>query len=110
MRSERQTQWQTLHLHRDAPPKPAVGAPCNGCGVCCAAAPCPAGMIVFRRRQGPCPALRWSGERYCCGLVAEPGRHLRWLPARWARPLFLRWIAAGIGCDSDASPHSPTLP
>ena len=45
------SEWQTIHLHRDAPPKPAVGAPCNGCGVCCAAAPCPASLLIFSRRQ-----------------------------------------------------------
>ena len=47
--------WQTIHLYRDAPPKPAVGAPCNGCGVCCAAAPCPASLLIFSRRREPCP-------------------------------------------------------
>ena len=102
MRSE----WQTIHLHRDAPPKPAVGAPCNGCGVCCAAAPCPVSLLIFLRRRTPCPALAWhpDARRYHCELLTNPRRHLRWLPAPLARRLFARWIAAGRGCDSEAQP------
>lgn len=73
-------------------------------------APCPVGMLVSRRRRGACAALVWSDaeSRYRCGMVTEPGHHLpRWvagrprlrrLASRWA----LRFIAAGIGCDSDA--------
>lgn len=103
---------QVIHVHREAPVKPAIGATCNGCGVCCAAQPCPAGMLVFRRRRGTCPALRWSPEaqHYRCGLLTAPGDYLRWLPKwsqSWASRLFRRWIAAGIGCDSDASPVEP---
>ena len=100
------SEWQTIHLHRDAPPKPATGAPCNGCGVCCAAAPCPASLLIFSRHEGPCPALTWHADdrRYRCELLANPRRHLRWLPAPLASRLFSRWIAAGRGCDSDAQP------
>lgn len=96
---------QVVHLQRAAPAKPAVGAPCNGCGVCCAAEPCPVGMLLFRQRHGPCPALIWQAAeaRYRCGLLCAPARHLRWLPRaadRFAARLFARWIAAGAGCDS----------
>ncbi len=100
---------QLIHLHRRAPPKPAVGAACNGCGVCCAAEPCPVGMLVFRQRRGPCPALRWhedgNASRYRCGLLTATGEYLRWLPVRWharAARFLARRIAAGAGCDSDA--------
>jgi hypothetical protein len=98
---------QFVCLHREAPPKPRPGAPCNGCGICCAAETCALGRLVFRRVGGPCPALAWTPEagRYVCGLVTGPADHLRWLPQGW-RPglthLFARWIAAGTGCDSDA--------
>jgi hypothetical protein len=97
---------QTIHLHRDAPPKPALGEPCNGCGVCCNLVTCPVALIVFRCRRGPCPALRWGNEetRYHCGLVTAPYTYLRWLPRSWiapARRLMLRWIASGQGCDAD---------
>ncbi len=92
-------------LHADAPPKPAEGAPCNGCGLCCLAEPCPLGMLVSRRRHGACVALRWDDAqtRYLCGMVADPGsvtglRH-RWIAAPMAW-LARRWIAAGVGCDA----------
>ncbi|GKT15280.1 hypothetical protein AVHY2522_07595 [Acidovorax sp. SUPP2522] len=104
--------WQVVHLHPSAPPQPAQGAPCNGCGLCCLAEPCPLGMLVSRRRHGPCAALRWREEgaggdaapgRYVCGMVADPGEVTGWRSA-WAvrlmRALARRWIAAGIGCDA----------
>lgn len=98
---------QIILLHQDAPTKPPLGTPCNGCGVCCAAEPCPAGMLIFRQRRGACPALHWEApaHRYQCGLLARPEAHLRWLPhfaVPLARRLFRRWIGAGIGCDSTA--------
>ena len=46
---------QIVHLHRDAPPKPAPGAPCNGCGVCCAAETCPAGYCCSCASGGRAP-------------------------------------------------------
>ena len=93
-------------VRSDAPPKPPVGDACNGCGVCCLAEPCPLGMVLSRRRRGPCKALVWSrdGHRYACG--AMPGR-----PAwQWLRPAVARWIGAGLGCDSDAEVRAPAGP
>lgn len=88
-----------VRLHAAAPDKPPVGAPCNGCGVCCAIAPCPLSRFLLGHRTGsPCPALRWEDARYLCGLIAAPAGIARWLPRR----LVLRWIAAGSGCDCDA--------
>lgn len=95
-----------VRLQRDAPAKPALGAPCNGCGVCCASEPCPLSRLLLGHRHGGCPALTWQAERYVCGLVVTPATHLRWLPVRWAAlagRLARRWIAAGAGCDCDAS-------
>jgi hypothetical protein len=90
-------------LHAAAAPKPATGTPCNGCGQCCAAEPCPLGMLVSRRRVGACAALSWSEAdgRYHCGVVAAPARWLPWLPAPLVRRLALRWIASGAGCDAE---------
>lgn len=94
-----------IWLQPDAPHKPAEGAPCNGCGLCCLAEPCPLGMVISRRRHGACDALRWDvvAGRYWCGVLHEPAA---WLPA-WARAaapalrwLAQRWIAAGVGCDA----------
>jgi hypothetical protein len=93
---------RVILLHREAPPKPAAGAACNGCGVCCAHEPCPLGMLLSRRRHGACAALQWRDAegRYACGALADPARWLPWLPSRLARALARRWIAAGRGCDS----------
>ena len=92
-----------IHLHAAAPPKPALGAACNGCGVCCAAEPCPLGVLLSRRLRGACSALEWDAaqSRYVCGALAAPARHLHWLPPRVAQALVRRWIAAGAGCDAD---------
>jgi hypothetical protein len=93
---------RVIFLRPEAPPKPPEGVACNGCGVCCVAAPCPLGMLLSRRRFGRCRALKWDGARavYRCGVIDQPQRWLRWLPARWAPVLARRWIAAGAGCDS----------
>ena len=111
---------QTIYIHPAAPPKPPEGAPCNGCGVCCLAQPCPVGMVLSRRRRGACQALRWDGlqAQYRCGAITEPRavvqaalpRALQWLapvPAAALSRLARRWVAAGQGCDSDLQPQSP---
>jgi hypothetical protein len=95
---------QVIHIHPEAPPKPPEGAPCNGCGVCCLAEPCPVGMLVSRKRHGACDLLRWSAAqgRYVCGLLADEaggglaGPLWRRLWRAWAR----RLISAGSGCDA----------
>ncbi|TDM06353.1 MAG: hypothetical protein C4K60_17435 [Ideonella sp. MAG2] len=92
-------------LRKDAPVQPSPGQPCSGCGVCCAAEPCPLGMLISRRRVGRCRALHWDADTllYRCGMVSQPGRYLTWLPpwahsaaSRWAR----RWISSASGCDA----------
>ena len=95
-----------IAIHRAAPPKPASGAPCNGCGVCCAARPCPVSRLLLGHRTGACPALQWdeAERRYRCGMAVAPASFLRWLPPGWnafCGRRFSRWIAAGQGCDSD---------
>lgn len=95
-----------IAIHREAPPKPALGTACNGCGVCCAALPCPVSHLLLGHRRGACPALLWlaTEQRYRCGMVMAPSNHLRWLARRWSAFIgrhCARWIAAGIGCDSD---------
>ena len=106
------TPHQVIRIHASAPTKPLLGAPCNGCGVCCLAEPCPVGMLVSRRRTGACAAVTWveTESRYRCGMVLAPAQHLpRWLRAappgvqRWLSRLALRFIAAGQGCDSDVT-------
>ena len=91
-----------IHIEADAPTKPAEGASCNGCGVCCLAEPCPVGVLVSGRRRGACAALVWSvaERRYRCGMLTAPEQHLGTI-GRWLRRPMRRWIAAGSGCDSN---------
>lgn len=103
---------RVIYLQPEAPSKPAVGQPCNGCGVCCASEPCPAGVLVSRRFQGACAALVWhaDGGLYRCGLIAQPAAHLpaklRWLAPLLAR-LARRFVSAGSGCDSSVTAARP---
>lgn len=97
-----------IAIHPQAPAKPAYGKPCNGCGVCCAAEPCPVAMLLLGQWRGHCRALRWqaSEQRYVCGMVSSPEHFLPFLP-KGLRPGLARWcarrIAAGSGCDSQAT-------
>jgi len=97
---------RVIRLQPEAPPKPAAGQACNGCGVCCAWAPCPLGMLVSGKREGACRALQWQADAglYRCGMVAAPEQVLPWLPrpaARLMSRLARRWISAASGCDAD---------
>lgn len=106
---------RVVHIHPEAPVKPALGAACNGCGVCCLMEPCPLGMLVSRRRSGACKALQWDtlARRYQCGIVTDAagvmGPLLGWM-APLTQRLAMRWISAGSGCDADievgSNPHS----
>ena len=94
---------QTIRIHPDAPPKPAFGATCNGCGVCCMAEPCPVGILVSRRLRGACSALRWRDNRYWCGLLLDPKSVTGLRSARlnrWLSAVARRSISAGSGCDA----------
>ncbi|UTH75213.1 hypothetical protein [Chromobacterium sp. IIBBL 290-4] len=100
-----------IWLQAAAPAKPAPGQPCNGCGVCCAAAPCPLSRLLLGHKTGPCPALKWETPHYRCGLIMHPRSHLRRLPA-WLelgfRRLARRYLAIGAGCDSLATTEEDT--
>jgi len=98
---------QVILIHPEAPPKPRSGEPCNGCGVCCLAEPCPMGSVLSRRIRGACRLLQWSptDRRYRCGVLADPMTLWPWLPraaAPLVRRIAARWISAARGCDSDA--------
>ena len=103
---------QVIRLHPAAPAKPPEAAPCNGCGVCCAAEPCPVGVLVSGRTTGSCAALSWNADAglYRCGMVSDPATVLPWLP-RLLLPLSSRlarrWISAASGCDSNLVVESP---
>jgi hypothetical protein len=99
---------QVIAIAREAPTKPTLGQPCNGCGVCCAAEPCPIGVLVSRSTTGRCAALTWQTQpvpRYVCGVVSDTRRFLPLSLRPLAGPvsrLARRFISAGSGCDSDA--------
>jgi hypothetical protein len=98
-------QFQTIELHQLAPCKPEMGIPCNGCGVCCAAEPCPVALLFLFQRKGSCRALLWQEVtgRYVCGMVIQPDVYSSLIPKRWRQGLgtfVASRIAAGIGCDS----------
>ena len=105
-------QHQIIYLHPEAPTKPAEGAPCNGCGLCCLAEPCPLGVVLSRKRLGACNALRWDDAQhlYRCGALTQPQAVLPF-GLRWMAPLLgrlaRRWIAAGVGCDATLEVASP---
>lgn len=97
---------QIITIHAQAPAKPALGDTCNGCGVCCAAEPCPVSLALLWPHQAPCRALIWSdsAQRYLCGMATEPASFLGWLPTgmnNMASRIFKRWIAADTRCDAD---------
>lgn len=105
---------ELIRIHAIAPDKPPAGQPCNGCGVCCALEPCPAGIAATRRVRGPCTALTWveSAARYRCGLIVRPAD---FLPRPFARAaplaatLARRCISAGSGCDCDVEVEARTV-
>lgn len=105
---------KTIHIEPLAPAKPAWGAPCNGCGICCLVEPCPVGVVLSAKRQGACDALHWDAQlaSYRCGALVRPGEVLREALPRPLRglsgalaPLLAaiarRTIAVGVGCDCD---------
>lgn len=87
-------------------PKPPYGSPCNGCGQCCAQAPCPLGEFVFGVNFGKCPALIDRGDIARCGLVVEPEKHAPQRTALVGREELSKaaalLIGAGSGCDARA--------
>ncbi len=95
----------TIAIHPLAPAQPRTGEPCNGCGVCCLAFPCPLGMVLSFERMGCCSARRRSdtGRRYLCGAISDARSALpwglKWLAPRLSR-VARRWVASGIGCDT----------
>ena len=99
--------FQTIEVHHLAPSKPSQGLRCNGCGVCCAAEPCPVAFVFLFQFRGACRALVWQDEtqNYVCGMVVAPDRYVRLIPERFrehAGKFFASRIAAGAGCDFPA--------
>jgi hypothetical protein len=105
-------QFQTIELHEQAPSKPDFGVTCNGCGICCAAEPCPVAYLFLFQRKGRCRALLWQEEncRYACGMVICPDNYSRLIPRmfkKWVGAFIATRIAAGKGCDSSIEISEP---
>jgi hypothetical protein len=82
--------------------KPAFGAPCNGCGLCCIMEQC-ALSVEYLGKQDRCPAIERMGDRFACGLVTRPG-HYMGTPAfgdAYLGRLIGEALGIGRGCDSD---------
>lgn len=83
--------------------KPPHGAPCNGCGGCCADQRCPLGSVVFGS-GGRCPALELRLPAMICGLVSNPSVYAPDVTARHgaakASQAASILIGAGMGCDA----------
>lgn len=117
------TATEHVLIFANAPAKPALGAPCNGCGVCCLLAPCPLGVLLSGYRHGACRALRWQDEVgiYRCGAITAPREVLQERLPRVLHPVTplvvgvfaafaRRWVAAGLGCDCDAELDADSPP
>lgn len=103
--------FQEVELHPLSPEKPVYGAPCNGCGICCAAAPCPVAFVFLFQFRGKCRALLWQGDRYVCGMVFSPDHYVKLITGRWRESggrFFASRIASGAGCDSYAEIDNST--
>lgn len=90
--------------HRGTPVKPPYGSPCNRCGLCCMNELCPLAASLFRRTDGPCPALLSVGDGYSCGLVLSPERFAPMLAFAEGKDRLsaaaAALIGAGHGCDA----------
>jgi hypothetical protein len=98
-------------------PKPAIGDPCNACGLCCRLQVCSAGSYTLGlvetygdRAPGPCPALVAQPDgREICGMMLRPkdyaiGRGA----AHDLRAAIGIMIGSGAGCDEAGDERDET--
>lgn len=98
-------------MNGQTPVKPEHGQACNGCGVCCFVAPCPAAVLFLGAdpEGGRCPALVREDDLYRCGLVLRPtaflpgAKLIEWTPEADANiaPFFRKNCGIGTHCDAD---------
>ena len=77
-----------------APPKPRYGAPCNGCGLCCAAEVCAIGREAFGTTEAPCPGMMFNEGRFQCEMILIE-------QMAGMEPLLVQALGIGKGCDAD---------
>ena len=97
-------------------PKPLIGEPCNGCGLCCQTVICAAGSITLglvkaygERAPGPCPALVDKGDgSFACGMVERPKDYAPGKGgAHELRAAISIMVGAGMGCDDVGDGSEP---
>lgn len=86
--------WGMMLMSERAPPKPPHGAPCNGCGLCCAVEVCAIGRVAFPDVPAPCPGMVFDDGRFGCMLVLVEA-------ASGMEPLIATALGIGKGCDAD---------
>lgn len=89
-----------------APPKPAKGAACNGCGYCCVQQPCKLAVELLGATSGPCIALEYADDRTYCGLVKRPayylfGETVTEVSTGALSVSLAAMLGLGAGCDAD---------
>lgn len=82
-----------------APEKPRFGAPCNGCGYCCAAEQCHLSLEIFGAVGAPCPAMQFEGGRFYCGVLRDSPPMIQ--------PTIAFLLGIGRGCDADDPEPQP---
>lgn len=87
-------------------PKPLYGEPCNGCGLCCLAVPCPIAEELLSVSVGSCPALEYEDGRFWCGLIRNAHKHLPGMRDKPWVDEYMREFMLGTGafnmfCDSE---------
>ncbi len=97
--------------------KPKIGAPCNGCGLCCQNQICFNGAYVLQlvaelgeTVQQPCPALMpISGGKHGCGIILHPNKYIKnsKYPAAVLSKHFAQLVGAGTGCDELLNDDNP---
>ncbi len=79
------------------------GTACNNCGLCCEIELCPLGAHLFKRWEGPCPALESVGETKVCGLIAHPEVYAIARTLACGKQAMteaaMHLVGAGFGCD-----------
>ena len=94
--------------------KPPHGQPCTRCGLCCVASICPLGQTIFRRADGPCPALGYDAEgKSLCGVVDNPMAFAMTVTLRngveATREAAKHLIGSATGCDARVNGEPPDL-
>ncbi|MHA3046487.1 hypothetical protein JSO59_003860 [Riemerella anatipestifer] len=90
-------------------PKPKIGEPCNGCGICCHIQLCNTGAFLLKKSKtfggkivkGKCPALLSEEDgTFSCGLIKKPKLFIR---SKYNSNVISRTVATlvgvGSGCD-----------